>query len=119
MNESTEALDAFRPSMREMLRWGTLHQIWFVLDYYMLKFQDGDGITVFSSSYIENEDSDKLHHGQPGFCDRLVSLINSKIVDVTYVHKEDLMLKFDNGQTLTVQLTEDEAFELSNFVYFS
>ncbi len=103
--------------LESMTKWGDLHQVWFVRDYYQLKFEGDQTISVYNVSEIDIASGKNMSFGEPSFCDALVNCIESKIEIVDYTKRKSLGLSFGNGTLLRIRLDSDsahgpEAFEI-------
>ena len=102
--------------LNEILTWEKLSQVWFVLDYVQLEFQDGKGISVYNPFTVELN-NDRFNQGEFGYADTLVKAIGSTVTDVEYLRGAMFALSFSNGLRFEVDLTPGirswaEAFEL-------
>ena len=91
-----------------------LSQVMFVHDYLQLIFQD-ERFNIYNVSEIEHRDV-KVAHGEPGFCDVLVSLIGQRVFRVSQSDNHALKLSFEKGAQFVVRSDDDavrspEAFE--------
>jgi hypothetical protein len=94
-----------------------LSQVIFVHDYIQLILQDCI-ITVCNASEIKPFNKEPTSSGKQGFADELIKLIDSTIIDVSYLENKVLALVFSNNYKFSVLLNSEsasspEAFEIS------
>lgn len=99
--------------------WGTLHQVWFVRNYYCLLFEDYQRISVYCDSEIECCNGVVVRHGQVGFADMILGCIDSSVGPVKYKKGKFLQISMNNGSTIRLLLTPNhthgpEAFEIQD-----
>jgi hypothetical protein len=84
-----------------------LSQVCFVHDYLQLVFQEY-GLSIFNPVRI-NLNTRRYIQGDPGFCDALVSLIGQKVVNVSMIEQQALLLSFEAGGSVSVSLATEDA----------
>jgi hypothetical protein len=77
-----------------------LSQVVFVHDYIQLVFQD-TSFTLYNTTRLTSGESSVLH-GQAGFADALVALIDQRVASVSTQTDSALALVFENGVKLQV-----------------
>lgn len=71
----------------------------FVLDYFILQFDNGYIVVTSSRSEAADQDS-RTAHGQSGFCDKIVGWLGRFITE-TSIENEGLTLHLEGGKRMT------------------
>lgn len=91
-----------------------LSQVVFVHDYIQMRFQESV-FNLYNSPVIEFE-TKILFRDDPGFCDKLVDLIDNKLIAVSDSEDYSITMTFENGTVVAVQRSNEfpEAWEFSS-----
>lgn len=80
-------------------------QVWFVLNYVQLQFDDVLTLTILPVEGMKIGDP-PISHGERGFCDAIVALIGRHVVETHWIKDESCTLVFNDSTPLVISIRE-------------